>query len=198
MTAETFRTDKYLRASGYNFYVWATVNLLITLPLWSALDGNPWAGWLAALFPVALLVLGVVLSGLNDNRVQKMWGDPSDRPLVEAGAVWGPIFLIGIVWTVVLAVRGPAAYIQPLWLLLVGAAYMTWGSFGVREFVWLGVTLVAAGAFAGFAIHPDRIAPTLPARAALEVWVVFMGVLWFPFGAYINWKYVAPRRRGSS
>lgn len=196
MTAETFRKDKYLRASGYNFYVWATVNLLVTWPLWSALAGNPWAGWLAGLFPIVLIVLGVVLSGLNDNRVRKMWGEASDRPLVEAGALWGPIFLIGLVLTVVLVVRGPAAYIQPVWLLLVGAAYMTWGSFGIKEFVWLGATLVAAGAFAGFAVHPERIAPSLPAREALEVWVLFMGLLWFPFGAYINRKYLYPRSIG--
>ena len=29
MTAEAFRKDKFLRATGYNFYVWAVVNVLI-------------------------------------------------------------------------------------------------------------------------------------------------------------------------
>jgi hypothetical protein len=197
MTAETFRKDKYLRAAGYNFYVWAAVNLLATWPLWAALAGRPWPTWLALLFPIALIAAALVLVVQNDNRVEKMWGKPNARPVVEAGAFWGPTLLIAFVLTVVLVVRGPAAYVQPVWLLLVGAAYLTWGIFGVREFRWFGAMLIGAGTLAGLSVRPDLIPPGLPSREALVVWMVFMGVLWVPFGAYINRKYVHPSSDGS-
>jgi hypothetical protein len=197
MTADDFRRDKHLRAAGYNCYVWAGVNLLITWPLYSALAGNPWPAWLALLYPLGLVGLGFLLSILNDNRVQKMWGPADPRPLVEAGAIWGPTLLIGCLWTVVFVVRGPAAYIQPLWMFLVGAAYLTWGNFGVREFRLFGWALVSAGAVAGLSVRPTDIPPHLASSSALAVWVVFMGVLWVPFGAYINHKYLHPSRSGA-
>ena len=192
MTADDFRKDKYLRATGYNFYVWAAVNVLVTWPLYSALAGHPWPDWLAGLYPFGMIGMGIFLSVLNDNRVQKMCGDANPTPLVEAGAIWGPIFLIGFLLTVVFAVRGPAAYIQPLWLCLVGAAYLMWGNFGVREFRLFGWTLVIAGGIAGLSIRPADIPPHLASSSALAVWVLFMGALWVPFGAYINRKYVHP------
>ena len=192
MTADRFRKDKFLRASGYNFYVWGVVNILVVLPVWAASAGHPWPGWVALAHPIALITLGMFASGLNDNRVEKMWGPARAEPVVDAAAFWAPTFLIGFVLTVVLAVRGPAAYIQPLWLLLVGAAYLTWGNFGIPEFRWLGWTLVAAGAVAGLGIDPTAIPRHLGSQFALSVWVVFMGILWFPFGTYINRKYVWP------
>jgi len=190
MTPEAFRKDKYLRASGYNFYVWAVVNLLVTWPLFAALAGRPWPDWMAGLFPIVLIIGGIFVCVLNDNRVQKMCGDPSPQPIVEAGAIWGPIFLIGLAFSVTFAVRGPAAYIQPTWLLLVGAAYWIWGSFAVPEFRRLGQALIAAGFVAGLSINPSEVGPRLASSSALLIWVVFMSVLWIPFGAYINRKYV--------
>jgi hypothetical protein len=195
MRADDFRKDKYLRATGYNFYVWAAVNVLITWPLYSALAGNPWPDWLAGLYPFGLIGTGIFFSVLNDNRMQKMYGDPNPTPLVEAGTIWGPIFLIGFILTVVFVVRGPAAYIQPLWLCLVGAAYLMWGNFGVHEFRWFGWMLVVAGGIAGLSIRPAAIPPHLASSSALAVWLAFMGALWVPFGAYINRKYVHPSPR---
>jgi len=185
-----FRRDRYLRATGYNFYSWAVVNALVTLPLYAALDGHPWPLWLAIVFPIAAIVAGVFVAVLNDNRVQKICGEANPQAVVEAGSFWGPVFLVGVVLTVVLSLRGPVAYVQPVWLLLVGAAYLVWGNFGVAEFRWLGWTLVAAGAFAGFSVQPSAESWLLASRPALAVWLVFMSVLWIPFGAYINRKYV--------
>jgi len=193
MTAETFRKDKFLRASGYNFYVWAVVNVLIVWPVWSAVDGRPWPDWLALLYPIGLIACGVFAAVLNDNRVEKMWGPPSAAPVVDAATFWGPIFMIGFVLTVALTVRGPIAYVQPVWLVLIGAAYWTWGNFGIPEFRWLGRALVAAGAVAALGIDPESVPRHLGSRQALLIWVVFMGAVWLPFGAYINRKYVAPR-----
>jgi len=193
MTADTFRKDKFLRATGYNFYVWAVVNVLIVWPVWSAVEGRPWAPLLTLFYPIGLIVLGSVICMLNDNRIEKMWGPAATAPFVDAAAFWGPIFMIGLVLTIVLTVRGPAAYIQPVWLMLIGAGYWIWGSFGIPEFRRLGQLLVAAGAVAGLGVHPADIPAHLGSRQALVIWVVFMGALWLPFGAYINRKYVAAR-----
>lgn len=196
MTPDSFRKDKYLRATGYNFYVWAAVNLLVTAPLYAALAGRPWPPWLAAPFPLVMIGIGVFLCVLNDNRVQKMCGEASPEPVVEAAHLWVPIFLLGIFWTVIFSVRGPAAYIQPLWLLLVGAGYLLWGNFTVAEFRWLGLALILAGGVSGLLVRPGEIPAGMASDRALLVWVVFMCVLWVPFGAYVNWKYVhlrAPR-----
>ena len=89
MTANDFRKDKYLRATGYNFYVWAAVNVMVTWPLYSALAGAPWPGWLAVLYPFGLIGAGIFLSVLNDNRVQKMCGDPNPTPMVESSGDLG-------------------------------------------------------------------------------------------------------------
>jgi len=193
MTADTFRRDKFLRAAGYNFYVWAVVNVLIVWPVWAAIQGRPWAPLLALVYSIGLIVLGGVLCVLNDNRVEKMWGPPAQAPFVDAAAFWAPIFMIGLVLTIVLTVRGPVAYVQPVWLLLIGAGYWTWGGFGIPEFRRLGQMLVAAGAVAGLGVNPQEIPRDLGSAQALAIWVIFMGALWLPFGAYINRKYVAPR-----
>ena len=190
MTPERFRKDRFLRAAGYNFYVWAVVNVMITWPLFGALAGNPWPVWLGILYPIGCIAGGIFFAVLNDNRVQKMCGEPDPRPLVEAGGIWGPVFLVGIVLTVVLSVRGPVAYVQPVWLLLVGCAYLTWGNFGIREFQWLGLFLVAAGGAAGLFVSPSMPSWALASPRALAIWVVCMGLVWVPFGAYINRKYL--------
>jgi hypothetical protein len=190
VTPRQFRKDRYLRATGYNFYSWAVVNVLVTLPLFAALDGHSWPLWLAIVFPIGAIVAGIFVAILNDNRVQKMCGDASTEAVVEAGSVWGPVFLVGVILTVVLSVRGPVAYVQPVWLLLVGAAYLVWGNFGIAEFRWLGWTLIACGAVAGLSVEPSAESWLLASRTALGIWILFMGVLWIPFGAYINRKYV--------
>ena len=192
MTPDRFRKDKFLRASGYNFYVWAIVNVLVVWPVWSAASGRPWPGLLALVYPIALIALGAFVCGLNDNRVEKMWGPASAEPVVDAATFWAPTFVIGLALTVVLAARGPAAYIQPVWLLLIGAAYLTWGNFGIPEFRWLGWTLVAAGTVAGLGIDAEHTPRDLGSPFALAVWVVFMGIVWVPFGTLINRRYVWP------
>src|SRR5687768_1509662 len=78
MTPEDFRKDRFLRATGYNFYVWAVVNAVVTLPLFGALAGRPWPAWAAIGYPIALVVGGLVVCGLNDARVGKLCGDPRD------------------------------------------------------------------------------------------------------------------------
>lgn len=193
VTPEIFRRDRYLRASGYNFYVWAIVNLLVIAPLRAACMGNPWPEWLAGVLPFFLIAAGILFSILNDRRVEKMCGEASSVPVVEAGRIWGPMFLVGTALTAVFVVRGPVAYVQPLWLLLVGAAYLQWGAFGLPEFRLLGWALAVAGAMTGLSIRPAEIPPGMAAPSALAVWSLFMGVLWFPFGAYINFRYLHRR-----
>ncbi len=190
MTPERFRKDRYLRATGYNFYVWAVVNVLVTWPLFAALAGKPWPAWIAVLYPIVCVAGGIFCGMLNDNRVQKMCGEPDAQPLVHALAFWGPVFLVGTVLTVVFVVRGPVAYVQPVWLLLVGCAYLTWGNFGIRDFQWFGCFLVAAGAVAGLFVSPSAASWALPSTRALAIWVFSMGLVWVPFGIYLNRKYL--------
>ena len=190
MTAEAFRRDRFLRATGYNFYVWGAVNLLVTLPLLAALRGEPWPAWAAGLFPIALIVAGIFLSGLNDNRVAKLCGEAAEVPVVDAARLWGPLFVLAFGFTAIFIARGPAAYVQPLWMGVIGAGYLAWGSFTVAEFRWLGWLLLAAAVVSGLAIDPGALAPGAPSPFALGVWIVVTGLIWFPFGAYVNRKYV--------
>lgn len=190
MTPDAFRQDPYLRTTGYNFMIWATVNLLVVWPLFAALGGRPWPAWLGLAWPLALIAGGILGMILNDNRVRKMYGAPAPEPLVEASRIWLPVLLVAIVLTILFVVRGPVAYVQPLWLLLVGGAYLQWGSFTVPEFRWFGLALIAAGAVSGFAIRPESLPPGTPSPFALQVWVVFMGILWIGFGAWINRRYL--------
>lgn len=189
MSPEAFRRDRYLRAAGYNFYVWAIVNVLVTLPAFAALAGRPWPGWLGGLFPIVLIFAGFFVCALNDNRVAKMCGADGE-PAIDAARLWLPVFLFGWLMTTLFVVRGPVAYIQPLWLLLVGMAYMIWGNFSVSEFRWLGWVLILSGAYAGLAIRPFDLPPGTASLQALVIWTVVMGLLWVPFGAYINRKYL--------
>lgn len=189
MTPETFRHDRFLRATGYNFYVWGTVNLLVTWPSWAALLGRPWHPGLALAYVVGLLAVGVFVCVLNDNRVAKMWGPPHEAAVVDAGAFWGPLLLLALLFTVWLSVRGPVAYVQPVWCLLVGAGYLTWGNFGVPQFRWFGRALIAVGVVAACIVDPAP-PPGLASPGALVVWMIFMGVLWFPFGALVNHRYL--------
>ena len=190
MTAEAFRRDRYLRASGYNFYVWGAVNILVTLPLLAAIAGARWPAWAEAFFPIGMIVAGVVLAGLNENRVAKLVGPAAETPVVDAALLWGPLFLLAIAFTVIFLVRGPAAYVQPLWMGVIGAGYLAWGSFTIVEFRWLGGLLVAAALVSGLAIDPGALPPGGASPFALGVWIVVTGLVWFPFGAYVNRTYV--------
>ncbi len=191
MTPETFRRDKFLRASGYNFYVWGAVNLFVTWPSWAVLEGRPWRPLAGLAYVIVLIVAGVFLTVLNDNRVGKMWGAPTAAPVVDASAFWGPLLGLALLLTVTLSVRGPVADVQPAWQLLVGAGYLAWGNFGVPEFRALGRVLLGSGVVAMALVDPIRGAH-VPSEGALLVWMLFMGVLWFPFGAYVNRRYVYP------
>ena len=193
VSPEVFRHDRYLRASGYNFFSWAMVNLLVVLPLVAAAKGRPWPAWLAGSFPFGSIAVGIVSSSLNDKRVEKMCGPVSAVPVVEATRIWGPIVLVGAAFTAIFVLRGPFAYIQPLWLVLVGCAYLQWGSFGVREFRWFGWALMVSGVLAGLSIQPAEISPGMASPSALVVWSIFMGFLWVPFGAYVNFRYLYRR-----
>lgn len=193
ITPESFRRDRYLRSSGYNFYIWGIVNVLVVVPLVAAWLGRPWPDWLSGVVPPISIVLGILATVLNDRRVEKMCGEPSPVPLVDANKLWGPIFLVALSLTAVLVVRGPLAYVQPLWLLLVGGAYLQWGAFGVPEFRLLGWSLMVAGTLSGLFIRPEEIPPGMAAPGVLGVWVLFMGLLWLPFGAYINFRYLYRR-----
>ncbi|MGH7804136.1 MAG: hypothetical protein ACREQJ_07290 [Candidatus Binatia bacterium] len=190
MTADTFRRDRFLRASGYNFYVWGVVNILVTAPLLAALSGHRWPGWAEALFPIGLIVAGIALAALNENRVEKLVGPPAEVPVVDAARLWAPLFLLAIGFTAIFLVRGPAAYVQPLWMGVIGAGYLAWGSFTIGEFRRLGALLVAAAIVSGLAIDPGALPPGGASPFALGVWIVVTGVLWLPFGAYVNRKYV--------
>lgn len=196
MTAETFRRDKFLRASGYNLCTWGAANLVIVLPAYAAARGTPWAGWAGALHSILCIVGASIVCGLNDNRVQKLCGPAAENPVVDAGRIWLPLFAAGTIWTVIFLARGPVAYVQPLWMAVVGVGYLAWGGFTVPEFRWLGAALLAASTISGLTIDPVALERGAPAANTLAIWCLAMGVAWFPIGIYLNRRYVSPR--GSS
>jgi len=74
--------------------------------------------------------------------------------------------------------------------LWIGANPDAASAFGVPVVAYKIAAYAAAGAFAGLSVQPSAESWPLASRPALAVWLVFMSVLWIPFGAYINRKYV--------
>ena len=193
MTTEIFRRDKFLRASGYNLYVWGAANLLVVLPAYAAARGAPWPGWVGLLHTVVCIVGASVACALNDNRVEKLCGPANETPVVDAGRIWLPLLAAGTIWTVIFIARGPVAYVQPLWMAIVGVGYLSWGAFAVPEFRWFGGMLLACSAVSGISVDPIAIQRGAPAVNTLAIWSVAMGLAWFPIGVHLNRKYVYPR-----
>src|SRR6266481_5400229 len=178
MGACEFRHDRYLRTTCYNFYSWAVVNILVTVPAFAALNGSAWNGWLALIYTVALITAGVVVSGFNDRRVERMCGEAAPEPLLEALNLWPPVLIAGFLLMVMLGVHNENAYVQPLWMIMIGLAYAIWGLFTIPEYKWLGRLMILSGATAGFLIKPAEVASGLASRTALYIWIVVMGLLW--------------------
>jgi hypothetical protein len=192
MTPEQFRADRFLRSSGYDLWVWATVNAVVTLPAWSELAGRPWPPLAALALVVSLITAGIFVAGLNANRVEKMCG-PATGAVVDAPRLWLPLVLGGFAVSFVLIARGAVAWIQPIWLVLVGLAYVRWGRASIVEYRWLGAALMLAGSAAGLFLYATAMPPGGPSQEALVIWLVFASLVWVPVGAWVNWKYVHAR-----
>lgn len=190
MTPEEFRRDPYLRASGYNLYLWGAVNLLVAVPALTASVGHRWGAAATTAWTAGAIVCGVLLSAMNDNRLRKMLPDVADAPAIPAGRIWGPLLTLGSVGTALAVFRGQVAYVQPLWMLVVGTAYWQWGSFTLGEFRRLGQLLVGAGAASAWAIGVCGMPGEEPSVVSGATWVVCMGILWFPLGLYLNRRYL--------
>ena len=190
MEIHEFRQDRHLRATGYNFYSWGVVNVLVTVPLFAALNGAPWKGWVALLYTVGVLTAGIVVAGWNDRYVGKMCGEPAPQPLLEMGNLFLPVIGGGLLLSVMLGAHNENAYVQPLWMIMIGLAYLIWGHFSIPEYKWLGRILMVGGGIAGLMIQPAEVASGLASRRALYVWVPMMGPLWLLVGAYVNRKYI--------
>ena len=136
MTPDDFARTSYLRATGYNFYVWAVGQRADHLAVVRA----PWPGIRGRSGSPCSIRSGCILGRASSSPCSttiastRCAASPirsrSSRPAVSGGRFFSSV----LVFTVVLSLRGPAAYMQPVWLLLVGCAYLTWGNFGVREF----------------------------------------------------------------
>lgn len=183
MTAEAFRRDPSLRASGYLLWVWGAVNFVLPLPLWAAWEGSAWSsGWIAAHLALCL-ALGLWLSILAASRAGKLCGEAAARPIVEARRLWLPILAAGAVITLPALLRGETASVLSAWMAIAGAGHLAWGAFTIPELRALGGALLVAGAVAGGGAS----------GWILVLWWVAMGLLWGVTGLRINRRYVFSR-----
>lgn len=177
---------------------WAVVNVLFSVPNYALAAGAAWSPGLLGTYSLVLFASGVALSAVHERRVGKLVG-PAGQALFPAGKLWGPLLLIGVVGTVSLIVTSRPQFIQPLWLLVVGSAYVIWGvATSFRLYQLLGGVLGVAGLVV-LALQETRPG-AVPSVLGLHLWNLTMGGFSFAVAVATNRRYlwIAPaggRRR---
>ncbi|MBI5505560.1 MAG: hypothetical protein HY899_12215 [Deltaproteobacteria bacterium] len=198
MDRTSFCRDPFLRTSAYNMATWAVVNVLFSVPNYALAAGAAWSPGLLGTYSLVLFASGVALSAVHERRVGKLVG-PAGQALFPAGKLWGPLLLIGVVGTVSLIVTSRPQFIQPLWLLVVGSAYVIWGvATSFRLYQLLGGVLGVAGLVV-LALQETRPG-AVPSVLGLHLWNLTMGGFSFAVAVATNRRYlwIAPaggRRR---
>ena len=188
MDRASFRRDPFLRTSAYNMATWAVVNMLFSVPNYAMAAGAAWSPGLLGTYSLALFAVGIALSAIHERRVGKMVGPPGE-PLFPAEKLWSPLLLIGFAGTVALIVSGRPQFIQPLWLLVVGTAYIVWGiGIRLRLYVVLGVVLALTG-LAALAMQEPR-SGAAPSVLGLHLWNLTMGGFALAVAVATNRRYL--------
>jgi len=188
MDSVSFRRDPFLRTSAYNMATWAVVNVLFSVPNYALAAGTAWSPSLLGTYSLGLFAAGIALSAMHERRVGKLVG-PAGEALFPAGKLWGPLLLIGFGGTVALVVSGRPQFIQPLWLLVVGSAYVVWGAATrFRLYQLLGGVLAAAG-LAVLALQETRPGAA-PSVLGLHLWNLTMGAFALTVAVITNRRYL--------
>ena len=162
--------------------------MLLSLPNYALAAGAAWPAGLLGTYTLGLFAAGVALGAVHERRVGKLIG-PAGEALFPAGKLWGPLLLIGFVGTVLLLTGGRPQYVQPLWLLVVGIAYVIWGvATRLRLYQVLGGVLGVAG-LAALALQEPR-AGAAPSVLGLHIWNLTMGAFAFAIAMATNRRYL--------
>lgn len=188
MDSAAFRSDPFLRTSAYNMATWAIVNMLFSVPNYAMAAGAAWSPGVLGTYSIVLFAVGMGLSAVHERRVGKMVGPPG-QPLFPAEKLWGPLLLTGFAGTVTLIATGRPQFIQPLWLLVVGPAYIVWG-LGIRLRIYqvFGVVLTAAGLVA-LSMQETR-SGAAPSVLGLHLWNLTMGAFALAVAFATNRRYL--------
>jgi GNAT superfamily N-acetyltransferase len=186
VTGAAFRRDRLLRASGYEIGSWGIVNLVLTLPAWSAASGQPWSSAAIAGSTIVLVGLALAASPLHRSRTAKLCGEAGPRVLVRPVRIWAPLAAVGVVLTGALVADGAIGRLVPVWLAIAGAGHAIWGSFTIPEIRRLGIALLVAAAIA--AVGESRAIGV----ASLVIWSLAMGAGWIVTGIAIHRRYLPP------
>lgn len=188
MDRAAFRRDPFLRTSAYNMATWALVNVLFSLPNYRLAAGAAWSPACFGIYSLGLLTAGIALSAVHERRVAKLVG-PAGDALFAAGRLWGPLLLVGTGGTALLVTAGRPQFVQPLWLLVVGSAYVIWGAATrFRLYQVLGGVLGVAGLVV-LALQQTRPGAP-PSVLGLHVWNLTMGAFSFAVAVTANRRYL--------
>ena len=175
MGPEAFKRDPLLRSSGYDLASWALVNAAFSIPAYYHCAGRHWRGDLLGLYSLTLIACGIGAALFNRRRVEKMLGGIADEAVFRAEFMWAPMLVTAFTVTALLVASAREQFIQPLWMLTVGTAYLAWGlKAGVATFRPFGALLVAAALVAASLQQPQAGAP--PSAVGLHMWNLLMGV----------------------
>ncbi|MFQ5477194.1 MAG: hypothetical protein ACE5E4_01105 [Candidatus Binatia bacterium] len=184
MDPTLFRRDRFLRSSGYLLGTWAVVNSLFSIPAYAAATLHPWSAGALSVYSVLLIAVGIVVSLLHERRLGKMLGACEGTPIFSADKLWGPLILTGFCTMAALIFFDLAQYVQPLWLVVVGGAYLVWGLAAFRPYALLGAALLVAGLGVGSMQQAVGGAP--PSLIGLHLWNLTMGAVAMATALWVN------------
>lgn len=183
--------DRFLRSMGYGFVLWGCVNLLLTGPVIARATGLLLPFYVEGLYLIAILAAGVWAHRRIDCGVERRVGPAADVLVMRSDIVWGVLLLSGTLLTLVILHTGPFFLIQIIWPIVVGSGYAIWGLHSIRPMAYLGFFIVFAGAAGGLLVSvPQTMDPSRPIPVLVVNYVIIMGLLWLPFGFYLQRTYL--------
>jgi hypothetical protein len=193
MTAAEFRSDPFLRTSGYGLMGWALVNMAFSLPLYAHSFGRPWSPGFEGGYALVLILMGLAAVPIHERRVNKMLGPAGGTSRFAAAPFWIPLLLTGVATSVVLSMAGGPRLIFALWTGLVGLGYSIWGAgLRFREYQALGGTLLSAFVLILALQARAQIAGAdqVSSTVAIHLWNATMGLASLVSGIVVNRRYL--------
>jgi len=184
--ADTFRGDRYLRASAYHLLGWAIVGLAATLPLYLAVCGQIWPQLWQWLYRLVLLGAGLVWSFVCERRALKICGTPSVPARAGVAGLILVVVAVAAAATLLLVAQA-AQYIAAVWLAAVALALAALG--WTLPLYRASAALLAAAAVLAFSLALRD--PSLERLLSIAcVWNGSLAIVAIPCALLVNRHYL--------